>query len=266
VAFVAASSICTNSNCTPSSPSFSIPASSVSGSNCQNILTRFTLSAVLGYSNGAYTLQSPTVSTLTNPSASLNTQYTVTVSVNIAPANNPKSGNPGYLQGKPITMSGGIAAILDSTTGNCATSASGSAISLPFAVSQTLSCPSPSACTNTYYIDSLSSLNLTINKYASQSTDSVSVSASNTLGCNASSYTLNILYSSNGWVLDPQHYIVGASLTTTPTPDASIPTNKYLNIKWTYVDPTTVSAPPSNSFYTYFSYLWTPLKQKFGIS
>jgi hypothetical protein len=163
-------------------------------------------------------------------------------------------------------LNGGIAAILDSTTGNCATSASGSSITIPFGVGQTFSCPSPSACTNIYYIDSLANITLSLNKYALPLSDTVTVSASNMLGCNASSYTLNILYSSDGWLLDPQYYIAGASLSATPTPDASIPTAKYLSVTWTYVDPASVSTPPSNSFYTYFSYLWTPLKQKFGIS
>lgn len=86
------------------------------------------------------------------------------------------------------------------------------------------------------------------------------------MGCKSEHYKLNILYSSNGWLLDPQYYIVAASLSATAAPDNSTPTTKYLSYSWTYVDPSSVSTPPSNSFYTYFSYLWTPLKQKFGMA
>jgi hypothetical protein len=189
----------------------------------------------------------------------------VTVSINIAPAT-AKSGNPGYLQGKPTTMSGGIAGILDSTTGSCTTSASNPAITLPFAVDKTVSCPSPSPCTNNYYIDTIGSLTLSLNKYAAQSTETVSVGGKAALGCKTEHYKLNILYSSNGWLLDPQYYIVAASLSSTTAPDNGTPTTKYLSYSWTYVDPSSVTTPPSNSFYTYFSYLWTPLKQKFGMS
>lgn len=264
--YVGTSSICLGGTCSTSSSTFTVPASAPSGSNCQNILTGLSINAVLGYSSGSYTLLSPTISTATNPSASLNTQYTVTVSINLASPNTAKSGNPGYLQGKAITMTGGIAGILDSTTGNCATSAANVAITVPFGVGKTVSCPSPSPCSSSYYIDTIGSLTLAINKYAAQSTDTVSVGGDATLGCNAESYTMNILYSSNGWLLDPQHYIVGASLSAKGTPDGSVPTKKYLTFSWTYVDPETVSSPPSNTFYTYFSYLWTPLKQKFGMS
>lgn len=86
------------------------------------------------------------------------------------------------------------------------------------------------------------------------------------MGCKAQTYTLNILYSSNGWLLDPQYYITAATLSAAGTADGSNPSSKYLSVVWTYVDPSTVSSPPTNSFYTYFSYLWTPLKEKFGMS
>jgi len=69
-----------------------------------------------------------------------------------------------------------------------------------------------------------------------------------------------MLYSHNGWSLDPQYYIIGAMLSDKGTSDGSNPTKKYLKIDWLYVDPTNVTTPPSNNFYSYFSYLWTPLK------
>lgn len=163
-------------------------------------------------------------------------------------------------------MTGGISGILNSVTGNCATASTNPSISIPFGVSSTYSCPSPSPCNSSYYIDTLGSLNITINKYAFQSTDTITVGGNATMGCKAERYTLNILYSSDGWQLDPQYYVLAASMSAAPTPDGSNPTSKYLTITWTYVDPSTVSTPPSNSFYSYFSYLWTPLKQKFGMS
>jgi hypothetical protein len=66
-------------------------------------------------------------------------------------------------------MSGGIADILDASTGNCATSASNPTIAVPFAVDKTVSCPSPSPCTNNYYVDTIGSLTLSLSKYAAQS-------------------------------------------------------------------------------------------------
>jgi hypothetical protein len=163
-------------------------------------------------------------------------------------------------------MSGGIADILDASTGNCATSASNPTIPVPFAVDKTVSCPSPSPCTNNYYVDTIGSLTLSLSKYAAQSAETIAVGGNATLGCKSEHYKLSIIYSSNGWLLDPQYYIVAASLSATAAPDNSTPTTKYLSYSWTYVDPAAVSTPPSNSFYTYFSYLWTPLRQKFGLA
>jgi hypothetical protein len=198
-AYAGTNSICLNGLCSSSSSSYTYSSSTVSGSNCQNIATGFSLSAVLGYTSGSYTLQSPTVSVSSNPSASLNTQYTVTTTISLTTANTAKSGNPGYLQGKAITMSGGIAGIVNSATGNCATASTNAAISIPFAVDSAFSCSSPSPCSSSYYIDTLGSLNLTISKYASQSTDTITVGGNATLGCTAETYTLNVLYSSDGW-------------------------------------------------------------------
>jgi hypothetical protein len=220
----------------------------------------------LVYSGGFYALQNVVVSTPTTAPITLNTLTTVSVTISIS-TSTPKSGNPGYLQGKAITMSGGIANILDTLTGICSTSSSGSAISIPFNVKKTVSCSSPTPCTSNYYIDTLSNLSLTINKYAAQSSDVITVINNFTPNCSTTeSYTLTILYSLDGWLMDPQYYIVSASLSATATPDNTAATTKYLQIDWIYVDPSTVSAPPQNTFYTYFSYLWTPLKQKFGMS
>lgn len=203
----------------------------------------------------------------TNPSATLNTPLTVTVVVTIAAATAAKSGNPGYLQGKPITMSN-IASIIDSTTSNCATSSSGSAISVPFNVKQTFACSSPTPCSSNYYIDTLAANNsLTINKYASQSTETITViNNAASVGCLAETYTLTIFYTVDGWLLDPQFYITSAVLTAVAAPNNGTPSKKYLSYEWRYVDPSSVSNPPQNTFYTYFSYLWTPLKQKFGLN
>lgn len=84
--------------------------------------------------------------------------------------------------------------------------------------------------------------------------------------CSSERIQLNLIYSRVGWDLDPQYYVAGGSLTTLPTPDSTDPIQKFLEINWIYVDPNTVSTPPTNTFYTYFNYLWTPLKNRFGIA
>lgn len=232
-------------------------------------MTGYTLSGIIGYSGGTYNFQTLTVNTpSTNPSATLNTALTVTVTISFTTANTAQSGNPGYLQGSSIKMTT-ISGISDTTTGVCATvagAASNAAISVPFNVKKTVSCSSPTPCASSYYIDSLSNLSITLNKYASQSTETITVGKSISVDCKAESYTLTVLYSVNGWLLDPQYYIVSALLTASPTPDKTDPSTKYLTFDWIYVDPEMVSTPPQNTFYTYFSYLWTPLKQKFGLS
>ena len=184
----------------------------------------------------------------------------------------PSSGNPGYLLGKAITITAPATfnAIADPTTTNCyAAGAAAGTISILFGESATYRCQSPLPCTNSYYIDSLLSTTITIQQYASQSTTTITATGTtnNITDCNYATYTLEIIYSYDGWELDPQYYIVGAKIVPSFNPDTpTSPTTKYLTISWVYVDPKTINTPPSNNFYTYFSYLWTPLKQKFGIN
>lgn len=205
-----------------------------------------------------------------NPTVPLNTPLTITVTItrSISNANTAMSGNPGYLQGNPITMSGGIFSVTNPTDNNCvnvANSVTNGKISVPFGVNAEFQCSSPNPCSSSYYIDSISQISLTLNKYASTS-DTVTLGGTSSTNCAIETYTVNILYSYNGWQLDPQYYIAAAYLTTSTSPDTATPTSKYLRFNWLYVDPSSVSSPPQNSFYTYFSNLWTPLKQKFGIS
>jgi hypothetical protein len=150
------------------------------------------------------------------------------------------SGNPGYRLGKPITISPSVFAIGDPTTGTCHTTSTGSTLSLLFGQSATYSCRSTSPCTTSYYIDSLIKSSISIQKYASQSTDTITVSgtSSGKNGCTYESYNLQILYSYSGWSLDPQYYIVGATLSGQNSSDNSTnPSKKYLSVSWIYTDP-----------------------------
>lgn len=150
-------------------------------------MTGYTLSGVIGYSSGTYNFQTLTVSNpSTNPSATLNTALTVTVTITFSSANTAQSGNPGYLQGNSIKMTT-ISGISDAT-GACASiagAASNAAISVPFNVKKTVSCSSPTPCASSYYIDSLSNLSITLNKYASQSTETITVGKSISVDCKA---------------------------------------------------------------------------------
>jgi hypothetical protein len=82
--------------------------------------------------------------------------------------------------------------------------------------------------------------------------------------CSSQQIVLNVLYSTAGWTVDSQNYIVGAELTTLASSDSSW-NRKYLRVNWIYVDPSVISNPPENKFYQYFSYIWKPLREYFGV-
>ena len=155
------------------------------------------------------------------------------------------------------------------TTGVCytTTGATGST-TLIFGQDAVYRCQSASPCATSYYIDALLTTTFTITQYADQSTTTITVSGTGAAtNCNYESYTLEVIYSYGGWELDPQYYVVGAKLIPSFSPDSpTAPTTKYMKVKWVYVDPKTVNSPPNNLFYQYFSYLWTPLKQQFGLN
>ena len=262
-----AAKLCLKGDCSSSSTSITVTTPTAGGSSCSNVLTGMTIAYTIGTSGTSYVLSSvtitPTYSTVTYGSTVV-ASLSVTVS---SPASS--SGNPGYRLDKPITISPSIFALGDPTTGACYTTSTGSTLSLLFGQSATYSCISASPCSTSYYIDSLIKSSISIQKYASQATDTITVSgtSSGTNGCSYESYNLQILYSYSGWSLDPQYYVVGASLSgQTSADNTTNPYKKYLSVSWLYTDPQSLSTPPSNFFYTYFSYLWTPLKQKFGLS
>ncbi len=262
-----AATLCLKGDCSSSSTSITVTTPTAGGSSCSNVLTGMTITYSIGTSGTSYIISgvtiTPTYSTVAYGSTVL-VSLSMTVSSLVS-----SSGNPGYRLGKPITISPSVFAIGDPTTGTCHTTSTGSTLSLLFGQSATYSCRSTSPCTTSYYIDSLIKSSISIQKYASQSTDTITVSgtSSGKNGCTYESYNLQILYSYSGWSLDPQYYIVGATLSGQNSSDNSTnPSKKYLSVSWIYTDPQSVSTPPSNFFYTYFSYLWTPLKQKFGLS
>ncbi len=125
------------------------------------------MTATLGYSSGSYSLSSVVYAPNTI-SVTYGGEIQVKVQISLTTSTQQKSGNPGYIIGKPITMTNGIGEILSSTSGICSTSATG-ALTIPFGINTVYSCPSPLPCSASYYIDSLSSITLTVNKYASQS-------------------------------------------------------------------------------------------------
>jgi len=131
-----------------------------------------------------------------------------------------------------------------------------------------MECRSADPCNSSYYIDSLPNRTIKFNKYALSSSEVVQLDGTGSLStdCKNELYEINLLYSYSGWQLDPQYYISSAYLSKRTTTDSTDPTKKYLSFKWIYVDPSSVVTPPTNTFYEYFSSLWTPLKQKFGIS
>ena len=163
-------------------------------------------------------------------------------------------------EGKLEFMSGGIGSI-QATDGSCMTSA-GSDLYLNFGVNQSWSChASTNPCAGSFYVDTLAAGTLDLKKYAT-GTEAVNIVGLTENSCSKQSITLNIVYSSAGWLLDPQYYIMGAVVTLSSGPDPTW-TQKYFNVKWLYADPSTISSPPTNSFYEYFSLLWQPLQTRF---
>ena len=126
------------------------------------------------------------------------------------------SGNPGYLMGKNILMENSNAAFslsnIADASGNCAVSAT-SSVPILFGQNEVYSCISSNPCASNLIVDSLAKQsNLKIFKWAKGSNDTVLVggtgSAVNT--CSTQMIVLNIVYSSAGWQLDLQNYIIGA--------------------------------------------------------
>ena len=241
-------------------------ASSVLGTNCDNVITAVALTMTLGSSGSEYTLSSTSLS-YTQGTVAFNTPTVVTVTVTLTEPT-ASSGNPGYIVGDPITVPSSLFITADTTSGACLTTSATTALSIPFAVNSTFRCTSASPCSTSYYIDTFPSLTITLQRYASQSTESVTVdvSSAGTYGCNTTVYTLNVLYTYAGWVLSPQYYILSAEMTPTDNPEGGAPSDKYFSVNWVYVDPGSVATPPTNLFYEYFDRLWTPLRQQFGMA
>ena len=101
-------------------------------------------------------------------------------------------------------------------------------------------------------------------KSSDNSTIQVSGTGPSINTCNSQQIVLNIIYSTGGWTADSQNYIVGAEITTVASSD-SYWNKKYFKVNWIYVDPSSITTPPQNNFYQYFSYIWKPLREYFGV-
>jgi hypothetical protein len=186
-----AGTICLQGVCSSSYTAVSITAASINGTTCSGVLAGMTITYSLTSSGSSYVLSSVNVSPVYK-SITIGSTSIVTLIVTVT-SPTAYSGNPGYQLGKPVTISPSLSAIANPTTGVCylSTSTSGS-ISLLFGQTSTYSCLSSSPCSNSYYIDSLLTSTITIQQYASQSTNTITVSGTGASlkGCSNEAYTL----------------------------------------------------------------------------
>lgn len=64
--------------------------------------------------------------------------------------------------------------------------------------------------------------------------------------------------------MDPQFYILDSKITGKKSSNLNADiAMKQLRVKWIEIKPSEIVSPPSNNFYTYFQYLWLPLRSKF---
>ncbi len=139
------------------------------------MLTGLTVAYTIASTGSSYSLSGVSI-TPTYSNVNFGSTVVVTVSQTATtPSSN--SGNPGYQLGKPLTISPVLSAVGNPTTGVCYTTAgaSGSLVIL-FGQSASYSCTSPSPCSTSYYIDSLLTSTITIQKYASKSAAVITVS------------------------------------------------------------------------------------------
>ena len=179
-------------------------------------------------------------------------QVKTTINVNLAPGTLSYAGNPGYQMNKPILMekAGSAFSILKimDASGNCvqaANSNSSSTVDILFGQNTVYSCIASDPCSNGLYIDQIAASSFSIKKWArgSDSTVAVAGTGPSVNTCQAQQIVINILYSTAGWVVDPQNYIIGAEITTKPAIESNW-NRKYLKINWIYVYPNTISTPP----------------------
>lgn len=175
--------LCLKGDCSSTSTSLTLTTPSVVGTACNDVLTGITISYTISSSNSAYVLSNPTITPVYS-SVTIGDTSVVTLIVSVSsPASN--SGNPGYQLGKSITITPSLSAIANPTTGECYATATGS-ITAYFGQTSSYQCLSTTPCSNSYYIDSLLSSTIKIQKYASQSTETITVTGTNanSNGCN----------------------------------------------------------------------------------
>jgi hypothetical protein len=166
--------ICLKGDCSAFSTFTTFTASTVSATTCSNILSSVTITLTLTSTGTVYQLSSATVAS--NYEASVAHGTTVNVAVNVV-VNNVAvavSGSPGYQVGKAVKMVSAIPAIGDAD-GNCRTTAAGS-LPISFGVAQTFSCKAVTPCTTAYIVDTIGKSTISVQKYASKSSDLITVS------------------------------------------------------------------------------------------
>ena len=100
-------------------------ASSVSGTNCLNVLTGLTITYTISSVLSVYTLSAATI-TPTYSTVALGTSAVVSLTRTITTPTT-TSGNPGYQLGKVVTVTSTLSAIAD-PTGICYTTAAASGV------------------------------------------------------------------------------------------------------------------------------------------
>jgi hypothetical protein len=139
------------------------------------MITTASVAFTLASSGNAYVLSNNPSLLVNQTSLNIGKTYSIAVTVSVSMPSS-LSGNPGYQIGKNIIFNSTIYSIGDPVTGACyGTPNSSSTISVPFGLNQIFSCISNSSCPSNYYIDTIAQSVLTIQKYGSKSTDTITV-------------------------------------------------------------------------------------------
>lgn len=111
--------ICLDGTCATSSTAQTITAATVSGTNCNNVLTGLTVTYTVSSTQSAYVISAATITPIyTN--VAFGTKAIVTL-VHTPTAPVSFAGNPGYQGGKTVTITPALSAMANPTTGVCYT-------------------------------------------------------------------------------------------------------------------------------------------------
>lgn len=153
---------------------------------CTGVVTGVEVDIVIDYTSGQYRVVSGKLVFI--DSAAVSGKVAFTTKINIQKTGTSSSGNPGYIIGKPLkfSSSGGIYRIANPTDSSCLTTPDSTLLDIKFGVNQTFHCLTTSPCSASLYIDQLSLANTyKLSKYASKSTEEVSVAGLSQTACAA---------------------------------------------------------------------------------